>query len=65
MSQKKDTLKEIRSGLLSRGLSLAKAGLRAGNLAASQFRNQDPNKPAWLGKVEYLVRNSASLRVRP
>lgn len=62
MSQKKDTLKEIRSGLLSRGLSLAKAGLRAGNLAASHFRNQDPNKPAWLGKVEYLVKELGELK---
>jgi len=62
MSQKKDTLKEIRSGLLSRGLSLAKAGLRAGNLAAAQFRQQDPNKPAWLGKVEYLVKELGELK---
>lgn len=62
MSQKKDTLKDIRSGLLSRGLSLAKAGIRAGSLAASQLRKSDPNQPAWLGKVEYLVKELGELK---
>ncbi len=62
MSQKKDTLKEIRSGLLARGLSLARAGLRAGGLAASQWKNNDPTRPAWLDKVEYLVEELGQLK---
>ena len=50
MSQKKDTLKEIRTGLLSRGLSLAKAGIRAGGLVKG------------LGTVELLVQELGQLK---
>jgi len=62
MPQKKDGLKDIRTNLLTRGFALAKAGLKAGGLGVSQWMNNDPTKPAWLGKVEYLVEELGQLK---
>ncbi len=63
MPQKKDKLKDIRTNLLTRGFALAKAGIRAGGLGMSGFKgNADPNSPAWLGKVEYLIKELGQLK---
>jgi predicted unusual protein kinase regulating ubiquinone biosynthesis (AarF/ABC1/UbiB family) len=44
VNKKKEELSKLRTGLFSRGLSLAKAGLRAGSLATSQLLSDDPEK---------------------
>lgn len=63
MPQKKEPLKDIRTSLLSRGFSLAKAGLRAGRVAAKHALNPDgTDRPAWLAKVEILVQEMGQLK---
>ncbi len=63
MPQKKDKIKEIRTNLLTRGFALAKAGIRAGGLGLSGFKdNMDPSHPAWLGKIEYLIKELGQLK---
>ena len=64
MAQKKEPIKDLRTTLLSRGLSLARASLRAGTLAAGQFLNSDGSKSnaAWLGKVDLLVEELGKLK---
>ena len=63
MPQKKDGLKDIRTNLLTRGFALAKAGFRAGSLGLNQLKGTaDPNSPAWLGKVEYLIKELGQLK---
>lgn len=62
MPQKKDKLKDIRTNLLTRGFALAKAGIRAGGLGISGFKGGDPSSPAWLGKVEYLIKELGQLK---
>ncbi|NJL23767.1 MAG: hypothetical protein HC902_00340 [Calothrix sp. SM1_5_4] len=63
MPQKKEALKEIRTNLLTRGLSLAKASLKASGIAAQQWLNPDKgNRPAWLGQVEALIEQIGELK---
>jgi predicted unusual protein kinase regulating ubiquinone biosynthesis (AarF/ABC1/UbiB family) len=63
MSQKKDKIKDIRTNLLTRGFSLAKAGIRAGGLGLSGFKGKmDPSHPAWLDKVEFLIKELGQLK---
>src|SRR6476620_7200378 len=61
MPQKKDSLKQIRSTLLSRGLRLAKAGIKAGGLTASQWLNSE-NSTAWHGRLEGLIDELGALK---
>ena len=62
MPQKKE-LKDIRTSLLTRGLSLAKASLKAGRLTAAQMLSKnDSNRPAWLNQVEYLIHEIGQLK---
>jgi len=62
MPQKKDKLKDIRTNLLTRGFALAKAGIRAGGLGLNQLKGGDPTQPAWLSKVEYLIKELGQLK---
>lgn len=63
MPQKKDKMKDIRTNLLTRGFALAKAGIRAGGLGLSGLKgNMDPSQPAWLEKVEYLIKELGQLK---
>jgi predicted unusual protein kinase regulating ubiquinone biosynthesis (AarF/ABC1/UbiB family) len=60
MPQKKEALKEIRATLLTRGLSLAKASLKASGLAASQWLN--PKRSTWLAQIEVLIHQLGELK---
>ena len=63
MAQKKEALKEIRTNLLTRGFSLARASLKVGGLAAnSLFSTKETADKAWLGKVEFLVKELGQLK---
>lgn len=63
MPQKKDRLKDIRTNLLTRGFALAKAGIRAGGLGLNQMlQNGDPSQPAWLGRIEILIKELGQLK---
>jgi predicted unusual protein kinase regulating ubiquinone biosynthesis (AarF/ABC1/UbiB family) len=62
MPQKKEHLKDLRTSLLSRGLSLAKATLQAGGLSASGWLNSDPKNPKWLAGVEALTNELGKLK---
>lgn len=63
MPQKKASLKDIRTSLLSRGLSLAKASIKAGGLTASQWLSSDGTaRPGWLNQVEYLIQEIGQLK---
>lgn len=62
MPQKKDRLNQLRTGILARGLKLAKAGIKAGGFAASGWLSNDPANPEALGKIEYLVRELGELK---
>jgi predicted unusual protein kinase regulating ubiquinone biosynthesis (AarF/ABC1/UbiB family) len=59
MPQKKEALKQIRTGLLSRGFSLAKASLKAGRMAAQGIMS---DKPVWLAQVEALIGELGQLK---
>ena len=65
MPQKKETLKSIRTNLLTRGFSLAKASIKAGSLAANQWLHTSEDGgggKAWLGQVEALVSQLGELK---
>ena len=63
MAQKKEALKEIRTNLLTRGFSLARASLKVGGLAAnSLLANKQSGDQAWLKKVEFLVKELGQLK---
>lgn len=59
MPQKKETLRQIRTGLLTRGLSLAKASFQASRMAAKGLLS---DSPVWLGQVEGLIRELGQLK---
>ncbi len=61
MPQKKE-LKEIRTSLLSRGLSLAKASLKAGRLTATQMLTKGESGAGWLHQVEFLIHEIGQLK---
>jgi len=63
MAQKKEALREIRTNLLTRGFSLARASLKVGGLAANTLlANRESGDKAWLKKVEYLVKELGQLK---
>ena len=64
MPQKKETLKSIRTNLLTRGLSLARVSLKAGSLAAAQVFTKpgEANHGAWMGQIETLVTQLGELK---
>ncbi len=64
MSQKKEPLKDLRTTLLTRGFSLARASWKAGALAAGQWLNGSDPKSSnnWLGKVELLIDELGKLK---
>lgn len=59
MPQKKEALKQIRTGLLSRGLSLAKASFKASRMAAQGMLT---DRPVWLAQVESLIGELGQLK---
>jgi predicted unusual protein kinase regulating ubiquinone biosynthesis (AarF/ABC1/UbiB family) len=65
MAQKKETLNEIRTSMLSRGLSLARASIRAGSVAANQWLNDKGDgtqAPIWMAQVEAVIRELGQLK---
>lgn len=63
MSQKKETLKDLRTSLLTRGFSLAKASIKAGGLTATQWLNPNgPQRPGWMNQLEGLVTELGQLK---
>ncbi|MBX3023147.1 MAG: AarF/ABC1/UbiB kinase family protein [Bdellovibrionales bacterium] len=59
MPQKKEALRQIRTGILSRGLSLAKASIKASRMAAQGILT---DRPIWLGQVESLIAELGQLK---
>ena len=63
MAQKKEALREIRTNLLTRGFSLARASIKASGLAANSLLKKGGTDNAnWLSKVEFLVKELGQLK---
>lgn len=59
MAQKKEPLNDIRTNLITRGFSIAKASLKAGSL----IWNKTPGgSPRWLAQAETLIHELGSLK---